>query len=219
MSLFFVLNSLALGVGLAMDAFSVSLANGLHEPHMRRNRVCLIAGVFAFFQYLMPMIGWVCVHTIVEAFASFKKFIPWIALILLLYIGGKMLIEGLSERAGREESGGADRRVSGRDLVIQGVATSIDALSVGFTIAEYNFVLANAAAMIIGLGAAVSLILSEAKILDTVVHAMGIALNSVPAPLKAPVLFWMNLIINVSVPSGLGQAALVMPVFTPVAYS
>lgn len=150
MSLFFVLNSLALGVGLAMDAFSVSLANGLHEPHMRRNRVCLIAGVFAFFQYLMPMIGWVCVHTIVEAFASFKKFIPWIALILLLYIGGKMLIEGLSERAGREESGGADRSVSGRDLVIQGVATSIDALSVGFTIAEYNFVMANAAAMIIG---------------------------------------------------------------------
>lgn len=150
MSLIFVLNSVALGVGLAMDAFSVSLANGLHEPQMRRNRLCLIAGVYAFFQYIMPMIGWVCVHTILEAFSSFEKFIPWIALILLLYIGGKMVKEGLSERADKDEKEEADRSASKADLLVQGVATSIDALSVGFTIAEYDLVLANAAAMIIG---------------------------------------------------------------------
>ena len=150
MSLVFVLNSVALGVGLAMDAFSVSLANGLHEPQMRRKRLCLIAGVYAFFQYIMPMIGWVCVHTILEAFSSFEKFIPWIALILLLYIGGKMVKEGLSERADKEEKEEADRSASKADLLVQGVATSIDALSVGFTIAEYDLVLANAAAMIIG---------------------------------------------------------------------
>ena len=150
MSLVFVLNSVALGVGLAMDAFSVSLANGLHEPQMRRNRLCLIAGVYAFFQYIMPMIGWVCVHTILEAFSSFEKIIPWIALILLLYIGGKMVKEGLSERADKEEKEEVDRSASKADLLVQGVATSIDALSVGFTIAEYDLVLANAAAMIIG---------------------------------------------------------------------
>ena len=150
MSLVFVLNSVALGVGMAMDAFSVSLANGLHEPQMRRNRLCLIAGVYAFFQYIMPMIGWVCVHTILEAFSSFEKFIPWIALILLLYIGGKMVKEGLSERADKEEKEEVDRSASKADLLVQGVATSIDALSVGFTIAEYDLVLANAAAMIIG---------------------------------------------------------------------
>ena len=150
MSLVFVLNSVALGVGLAMDAFSVSLANGLHEPQMRRNRLCLIAGVYAFFQYIMPMIGWVCVHTILEAFSSFEKFIPWIALILLLYIGGKMVKEGLSERADKEEKEEVDRSASKADLLVQGVATSIDALSVGFTIAEYDLMLANAAAMIIG---------------------------------------------------------------------
>ena len=150
MSLIFVLNSVALGVGLAMDAFSVSLANGLHEPQMRRNRLCLIAGVYAFFQYIMPMIGWVCVHTILEAFSSFEKFIPWIALILLLYIGGKMVKEGLSERADKEEKEEVDRSASKADLLVQGVATSIDALSVGFTIAEYDLMLANAAAMIIG---------------------------------------------------------------------
>ena len=149
MSLVFVLNSVALGVGLAMDAFSVSLANGLHEPQMRRNRLCLIAGVYAFFQYIMPMIGWVCVHTILEAFSSFEKFIPWIALILLLYIGGKMVKEGLSERADKEEKEEADRGASKADLLVQGVATSIDALSVGFTIAEYDFAMANCAGLII----------------------------------------------------------------------
>ena len=150
MNFVFILNSLALGVGLAMDAFSVSLANGHHEPRMRKKRLCLMAGVYAFFQYLMPMIGWVCVHTIVEAFSSFEKFIPWIALILLLYIGGKMVIEGLRERAGKEENEDADRSASKADLLVQGVATSIDALSVGFTIAEYDLMMANAAAMIIG---------------------------------------------------------------------
>ena len=136
MNLLFVVNSAALGVGLAMDAFSVSLANGLHEPSMHRKRICAIAGVYAFFQFIMPMIGWVCVHTIVEAFSWFRQFIPWIALLLLLYIGGKMVLEGLEERkADEEESAAQDRSASGKDLLIQGIATSIDALSVGFTIA------------------------------------------------------------------------------------
>ena len=88
--LFFV-NSVLLGVGLTMDAFSVSLANGLNEPKMRKKKMCGVAGVYAFFQALMPMTGWICVHTIVQYFQAFEKFIPWIALILLLYIGGKML--------------------------------------------------------------------------------------------------------------------------------
>ena len=135
MNLFFVATSAALGVGLAMDAFSVSLANGLHEPYMKRNRIFAIAGVYAFFQYIMPMIGWICVHTIVEAFSQFRQFIPWIALLLLLYIGGKMILEGLEERkADEEELAAQDRSASDKDLLIQGIATSIDALSVGFTI-------------------------------------------------------------------------------------
>ncbi len=66
-----------------MDAFSVSMANGLHDPQMSRRRAVQIAGTFAIFQAVMPMTGWVCVHTIVELFSSFEKFIPWIALILL----------------------------------------------------------------------------------------------------------------------------------------
>ena len=142
----FFVNSILLGVGLAMDAFSVSLANGLNEPKMKAGRMSLIAGVFAIFQAAMPMIGWTCVHTVVQYFSAFEKFIPWIALILLLYIGGKMLIEGI--KGGDEESGEVKNLAFGA-LMIQGVATSIDALSVGFTIADYNFVMALVCALII----------------------------------------------------------------------
>lgn len=141
----FILESMLLGVGLAMDAFSVSLANGLNDVKMKPARMCGIAGVFAFFQALMPMTGWVCVHTIVEYFQSFQKFIPWIALILLGYIGGKMLYEGIKGGEKVEETG----RLTFGALMVQGVATSIDALSVGFTIAEYDWIAALSASLII----------------------------------------------------------------------
>lgn len=141
----FFFNSILLGVGLAMDAFSVSLANGLNEPAMKRKKMCGIAGVFGFFQALMPMIGWVCVHTMVQYFKMFEKFIPWIALALLLFIGGKMLLEGI--RDNQEET--APAKVGLYALFIQGVATSIDALSVGFTIVDYNLIMALACSLII----------------------------------------------------------------------
>ena len=141
----FLFNSVLLGVGLAMDAFSVSLANGLNEPYMKKSRMCGIAGVFAFFQALMPMLGWVCIHTIVNMFQAFEKCIPWIALALLGYIGGKMLLEGIRGGDEAEEL----RAVGFMGLMVQGVATSIDALSVGFTIADYDFFLALLAAVII----------------------------------------------------------------------
>lgn len=146
-SFVFFFNSILLGVGLAMDAFSVSLANGLNEPKMRRRKMSGIAGVFALFQALMPMLGWVCVHTIVQYFKAFEKLIPWIALGLLLFIGGKMLIEGIKNDGGEEEKPGVGLGA----LLVQGVATSIDALSVGFTISDYGFVMALVCSLIIAL--------------------------------------------------------------------
>ena len=143
-SFVFFLNSGLLGVGLAMDAFSVSLANGLHDPHMSRRRGTIIAGTFAGFQAVMPMLGWVCVHTIVELFSSFEKFIPWIALALLGYIGGKMLVEGIKGEEAEEAA-----ELSAGALFVQGVATSIDALSVGFTISEYGWGMALVCSLII----------------------------------------------------------------------
>lgn len=143
----FFFNSALLGVGLAMDAFSVSLAAGLDEPKMKWNRMSLIAGTFGVFQAVMPMIGWVCVHTLITYFKIFERFIPWIALGLLLFIGGKMLIEGIKNKDSNDEK----KEMSFKQLMIMGVATSIDALSVGFTIAEYNLLQAAVAALIIAI--------------------------------------------------------------------
>jgi len=146
MDLLFYLNSILLGVGLAMDAFSVSIANGLHAPGMGRRRSAVIAGTFGFFQFAMPMIGWVLVRTLMAAFRSFQKFVPWIALLLLLCIGGKMLLEGIRHPAGEEGTGAP----GAGELLLQGIATSIDALSVGFTIERYPFSAALVEALIIG---------------------------------------------------------------------
>ena len=141
----FILNSILLGVGLAMDAFSVSLANGLNAPKLSRGMRLAIPFTFAAFQFLMPVIGWFCVHSIAETFVAVQPAIPWIALILLLFIGGKMLLDGI-------RGGGPEREdviLKPGALLVQGIATSIDALSVGFTIAEYPVLRALSASLII----------------------------------------------------------------------
>ena len=135
----FIFKSFLLGVGLAMDAFSVSLANGLNNPKMKKGKMLLVAGIFAIFQGIMPMIGWFCVHNLVNYFKVFEKYIPWIALGLLVYIGGNMFLEGIK---GEEDDDYNSKELTLKALMVQGVATSIDALSVGFTIADYKFLMA-----------------------------------------------------------------------------
>ena len=150
----FFFNSILIGIGLAMDAFSVSLANGLNEPDMSGRKSLGVASIFGGFQGLMPLIGWFCVHSIASAFSVFEKFIPWIALGLLGYIGGKMLYEGIQEYKCRSDGGEecpVPQRLGIRALLVQGIATSIDALSVGFTISDYNWVQAVVCAVLIGL--------------------------------------------------------------------
>ena len=151
-----ILTSFLLGIGLAMDAFCVSLASGLNEPGMSGKRAFAICGTFGAFQFFMPMIGWVCVHTISEWFAWFEKLIPWIALILLGFIGIKMIVEGLK---GKEEDKAAG--MSAGTLFVMGIATSIDALSVGFAISHYNMKEALLGSLIIGV---VTLIICRAGI-------------------------------------------------------
>ncbi len=134
MGLKFFLTSCGLGITLAMDAFSASIANGIKEPTIKVKKALLIAVIFALFQALMPLIGWICVHTIVEKFEIFTKFIPWIALILLSFLGIKMIIECY-----KKDDDEKDYKIGFLALIVQGIATSIDALSVGFAIPEYNF--------------------------------------------------------------------------------
>lgn len=146
LSFTFFFNSILLGIGLAMDAFSVSLANGLNESGMKKRRMCAVAGVFSLFQFAMPMIGWTCVCSVARWFQAFERWIPWIALVLLCFIGGKMLWEGIQNKDSDEEK----PAVGLVALIVQGVATSIDALSVGFTISDYNLGEALLACLLIG---------------------------------------------------------------------
>lgn len=134
-----ILTAIGLGFGLAMDAFSVSLANGLHEPRMKLPRVALIAGTFAVFQGLMPMVGWVLVTTVAHYFTALEAFIPWIAFGLLGYIGGKMIFDGIKCKESEDENCG---KLTFGLLLVQGVATSIDAMSGGVQMAadKYQFV-------------------------------------------------------------------------------
>ena len=132
-----ILNSILLGVGLAMDACAASMANGLNDPNMKVRKVVLVALIFAFFQALMPMIGWICVRTVTQQFDKFTVAIPYIALALLGFIGGKMIYEGVTHKENSSEQQ-SHKNLTAVVLLTQAVATSIDALSVGFTVSSYD---------------------------------------------------------------------------------
>lgn len=146
MDFIFFFNSILLGCGLAMDAFSVSIANGLAAPCMCRRRMLTIAGVFALFQGVMPLLGWFFVHSFIGLFSSLQGLIPWLSLALLSFIGGKMLFDAFKPD---EEEDCACATLGLGALLVQGIATSIDALSVGFTIAEHTILPATVSALII----------------------------------------------------------------------
>ena len=146
MTAFLITYSL-LGVGLAMDAFSVSVANGIRENTMKAGRRCIIAGTYGLFQILMPLIGWICVRTVVTFFSGIQRFIPVLALILLVFIGGRMIAESFRHSGAEHDT---KPGVGGAELLMQGIATSLDALSVGFTIESLGFDAALLASFIIG---------------------------------------------------------------------
>lgn len=126
----FYVRSLLLGVGLAMDACAVSMANGLKESNMRLKKHIFIAMLFALFQAFMPLLGYFVGHALLE---WIEKFIPWIALVILSFLGINMLISGIKNKKDENE-----KKLTIINLLIQAVATSIDALSVGFTFADYT---------------------------------------------------------------------------------
>ncbi len=142
-----IINSLMLGVGLAMDAFSVSIADGLSMPDMKKREMFKIAGAFALFQFAMPLTGWLFVHFLEEKFTVFSMAVPYIALKPENEEG--LLIKEDSKKE-QESSGSENGRIKLSLLLIQAVATSVDALSVGFTIAEYKAATAFFSSGIIG---------------------------------------------------------------------
>lgn len=143
MNVQFFINSSLLGVGVAMDAFSVSLANGLNEPQMAKRKLISVSGLFGFCQAIMPLIGWFCIHSVLQNFEFIAKLVPWIAFVLLVYLGSKMIYESVNYK---HEN---NKVFSIKGWIVQAIATSIDALSVGFTIASYNFLMAFTSSLII----------------------------------------------------------------------
>lgn len=124
-----ILEVLLTGVGLSMDAAAVSMTNGLNEPKMRIWKVLLIALFFGIFQGVMPLIGYFAGTLFAEAVASVA---PYVALVLLGFIGGRMIYEALKKK--REEEEPADKNLSVSALTVQAIATSIDALAVGISL-------------------------------------------------------------------------------------
>lgn len=119
------LSLLGIAVGLAMDAFAVSIANGAACNRLRPRFALKLGITFGLFQGLMPFIGW-CVGRVGESIIT--NIDHWIALVLLVFLGGKMIWESI--RGGDEESAQRDD-IPLRTLLISGVATSIDALATG----------------------------------------------------------------------------------------
>ena len=128
----FIVRSLFLGIGLAMDATCVAMTNGLKYPKLKIRHALLISFMFGFFQALMPLIG----YLLGVSFSEFlTKFTPIIALVLLTIIGGKMLLEGFEKKEKDEEV----KQFNFPMLLVQAIATAIDALSVGIIMIDYKF--------------------------------------------------------------------------------
>ena len=140
-----LLEILLIGIGLSMDAFAVAICKGLAMPDkVDRKGALLIALYFGVFQAVMPALGWL----LGSQFARYvTRMAPWIAFVLLAWIGGSMIRESLSKEEKEEEEMGA---VSHKELLVLAVATSIDALAVGVTFSMLE--------LAVSIGAAVALI-------------------------------------------------------------
>lgn len=137
-----------LGVGLAMDAFAVSVSKGLSMIKVKKKSAFLIALFFGGFQALMPFVGFLLG-------VGFQQYIEsvdhWIAFALMVFIGGKMIYE--SFKSERDDDSVIDKPLKISELILMAFATSIDALAVGVTFAflGYNILQAGCSVSIIGI--------------------------------------------------------------------
>jgi manganese efflux pump family protein len=116
-----------LAVGLGIDAFSVAIGIGATNDKRSWTPILRLSAAFGLFQFVMPIAGWLAGQTVVEIIASFDH---WIAFTLLALVGGKMIREGFEKEGENEEKADPTR---GWPLLLLSIATSIDALAVGFS--------------------------------------------------------------------------------------
>ncbi|MGN1227165.1 MAG: manganese efflux pump MntP family protein [Christensenellales bacterium] len=144
MGIEFYLRSVFLGAGLAMDACTVSMTNGFKDSNMRFNKMLFIAVIFGLFQGAMPLIAYFIGHSLLFII---KDWVPWISLFILSILGINMIINAKSGENERKDASGVNLKL----IFMQAVATSLDALSVGLTFANYSVLKALICALIIAL--------------------------------------------------------------------
>ena len=134
-----------LGIGLAMDAFAVSVCKGLGMRRLNKKQTLIIGLYFGGFQALMPFVGWLLG-------SQFEKYITsidhWIAFILLGIIGGKMIVESVKPDKEDDEVKEMDAPLDLKEMFVLAVATSIDALAVGITFAFLDYPIVEAITII-----------------------------------------------------------------------
>ena len=154
-----IVDFIFLGIGLAMDAFAVSICKGLGMTKVNKSQLIIIASFFGGFQAIMPLIG----YFLGNIFAKYvMQFSHWIAFVLLVFIGIKMIIDAIKERNEEDIAEEKDKPISFKEITLLAIATSIDALAVGVTFSFYEDINIVLAIVIIGV---ITLIISAIGVL------------------------------------------------------
>lgn len=134
MSGIIILNGLLFGLGLAVDVFIMALTDGLDYPDIKRAKLLMLAMLFSAFNIIMPMLGWLCMHTISVYVPYFDEALSWIAFGVMTALGAKMIVDGVRKRPPKPER----RSINVGAIILQCFVTSVDSLAVGFVIANYT---------------------------------------------------------------------------------
>lgn len=130
--------AILLGIGLAMDAFGISISHGFKDPSIKLIKVLAIALTFGIFQGIMPTVGWAIVYgfSSIDSFSKiFKQIVPPLAFIILTFIGLSMIRNCVKKKEDQVDS---NNKSFFALLLLQGIATSIDALSSGLAMTNYS---------------------------------------------------------------------------------
>lgn len=141
------INSVLVSVSMSVDCMTVGATDGIKYPKLKKSRMFLLTFFFGFFQYLMPTLGYFVFYLIMKfslndrIIGKLDTFIPWIAFVLLALLGIKNIVEWVKERKEKEED--EEKEVSSsihfKDIILQSIATSIDALCIGFVYSPLQY--------------------------------------------------------------------------------
>lgn len=144
MTISLFLQTIFLGFGLSMDACIVCMADGLNNTNISKTKMIFIAISFGFFQGLMPFIGFLVGSAIIQ---HIKTYIPYFTLFILCFLGYKMVVDGIKHDSNLNNS----KKLTPFVIISQSIGTSIDALSIGITLASYSLINALISSLIIGI--------------------------------------------------------------------